>query len=117
MYICMNASMDRAETAHVSSRNHVAGRRVQLRVRLSTNRKRGEAVLCHDTDHGRREEGKAHMQKKKKIPFRSLRGVLDTVARFNLPLPLLPLERAPKGGTLNHVSYWNLLHKILDVAA
>ena len=24
---------------------------------------------------------------------------------------------APKGGTLSHWSYWNLLHKILDVAA
>ena len=51
---------------------------------------------------------------------------MDTVGRFNLPFPLLPPSnrrggggprRAPKGGTLSHLSYWNLLYKILDVAA
>ena len=26
-------------------------------------------------------------------------------------------RQAPKGGTLSHLAYWNLLHKILDVAA
>ena len=24
--------------------------------------------------------------------------------------------QAPKGGTLSHLAYWNLLHKILDVS-
>ena len=32
-------------------------------------------------------------------------------------LTSLAPRRAPKGGTLSHLSYWNLLHKILDVAA
>ena len=31
------------------------------------------------------------------------------------PFPLL--MQACKGGTLSHLAYWNLLHKILDVAA
>ena len=26
-------------------------------------------------------------------------------------------RQALKGGTLSHLAYWNLLHKILDVAA
>ena len=47
-----------------------------------------------------------------------------TLGRFNLPLsPPNTLKlgggprQAPKRGTLSHLAYWNLLHKILDVAA
>ena len=43
--------------------------------------------------------------------FELLKKNPPTLERFNLP------RQAPKGGTLSHLAYWNLLHKILDVAA
>ena len=44
------------------------------------------------------------------IIITSARAVITTIAN------IFP-RQAPKGGTLSHLSYWNLLHKILDVAA